>query len=200
MIPVAPQLEPADFNVKVRQPGMAWIAAKGLAVNASLPKGVTPYPYWRACLDDLYRLYGGVCAYLAVHLERETGATSVDHFVAKSSLAGKTYDWDNYRLACRTINSRKRAFDDVLDPFTLPANVFHLELVTGRIFVNPNLGNVQLAQDAQATIDRLKLDSWANREMRARHYTDYLEFGRPPGYLARYSPFVWAEVQRQGLV
>lgn len=98
------------------------------------------------------------------------------------------------------MNARKRAFDDVLDPFALPENVFQLELVTGRIFVNPHLNDDQLVKDAQATIDRLKLDNGVNREIRARHFDEYLTQLRPAALLSRYSPFVWAEVQRQGVV
>lgn len=200
MIPVVPQPEPADFDVKVRQPGNAWLAGKGIAMNAPLPKGTDPHPYWRKCLEELHRSYGGICAYLAVHVERATGAASVDHYVAKSALAGDTYEWSNYRLACLAMNARKRAFDDVLDPFALPADVFHLELITGRIYVNPALANAQLVGDAQATIDRLKLDNGINREIRARHFDEYLQQLRPAGLLARYSPFVWAEAQRQGAI
>lgn len=65
MIPVAPQPEPNDFDVKVRQPGSAWLAKKGLTAIAPLPTETEPPPYWRACLDELHRSYGGICAYLA---------------------------------------------------------------------------------------------------------------------------------------
>jgi uncharacterized protein (TIGR02646 family) len=200
MISVVPQPEPADFDAKVRQPGKAWLADKGIAMAASLPKETDPHPYWRKCLDELHRRYGGICAYLAVHIERATGAASVDHFVAKSALAGETYEWRNYRLACLAMNARKRAFDDVLDPFALPPDVFHLELVTGRIYVNPGLTKNQLVIDAQVTIKRLDLDSGINREIRARHFDEYLRQLRPAGLLARYSPFVWAELRRQGAI
>ncbi|MBI3147694.1 MAG: hypothetical protein HYZ17_04200 [Betaproteobacteria bacterium] len=200
MISVVPQPEPADFDAKVRQPGNAWLAGRGIAMYAPLPKGTDPHPYWRECLDELHRSHGGICAYLAVYIERATGAASVDHFVAKSALAGNTYEWSNYRLACLAMNARKRAFDDVLDPFALPPDVFHLELVTGRIYVNPGLTKNQLGIDAQATIDRLKLDSGVNREMRARHFDEYLMQDCSAGLLARYSPFVWAELQRQGAI
>lgn len=200
MIPVAPQPEPSDFDARVRKRGNAWLAGQGIAKHAPLPKRVNPPPYWRECLDELHRRYGGICAYLAVYIERATGAHTVDHFVAKSALAGSIYEWSNYRLACQAMNARKRDFDDVLDPFTLPANVFHLELITGRIYVNPDLAGTQLARDAQATIERLKLDSGANRAIRTRHFDEYLLQQRRPELLARYSPFVWAEVQRQGVL
>ena len=168
-----------------------------------MPGGLEPPALWRKCLDDLHGAYGGVCGYLAVYIERATGAASVDHYVAKSVLAGKTYEWDNYRLACLAMNARKRAFDDVLDPVEMPTDVFRLELTSGRIHVNARIaGNLKAA--AKLTIERLKLDAPLNREMRTRHIDEYLELkpiapASARQRLARYSPFVWAEVLRQGL-
>ena len=199
MIPVIPKPEPAAFNAAVRVPGNAWLTAKQLVLTAPLPKAVNPPPHWRSCLDDLHSQYQGVCAYLAVYIERATGATSVDHFVAKSKNAGLTYEWSNYRLACLSMNARKRAFDDVLDPFVMPDGVFHLELVSGRIFVNPSLTG-KLAQDAEATITRLRLDCPNNREIRVRHFQYYAEEAISQGHLKKMSPFVWAEANRQGLL
>lgn len=199
MIPVTPQPEPASFDTTVRQPGLAWLNNKGLRLADPLPKSTKPHPYWQTCLDDLHRSYAGVCAYLAVYIERATGATSADHFVAKSANAGLTYEWDNYRLACMTMNARKRAFDDVLDPFTLPPDVFHLELVSGRLFVNPAITG-PLADEAKATLERLKLDSPNNQSMRARHYQDYAQSDISAAHLCKMSPFVWQEAQRQGLL
>lgn len=199
MIPVTPQVEPAAFDAEVRVPGNAWLAAKALNLAAPLPKGTKPPAFWRECLDDLHTLYGGVCAYLAVYMERATGAASVDHFVPKSAAAGQTYEWSNYRLACHAMNARKRAFDDVLDPFVMPADVFRLELVSGRIFVNSSITG-QLLLDAIATIDRLRLDSSSHREIRARHYQQYIQNDISSNHLRKMSPFVWHEANRQGLL
>ena len=201
MIRVARQSPPRSFAKKVRSPGNAWLAQKGLNLAKPLPKGAKPPPYWRACLSDLHKRYQGVCAYLAVYVEVAAGGVSVDHFVAKSALAGQTYDWNNYRLACSTMNARKRAFDDVLDPFTLPLHVgvFHLELLSGRIFVNP-LVPQPLKNQANETITRLKLDNGVNRKMRARHFADYAGKHISKTVLQRDSPFVYAEVVRQGLL
>jgi uncharacterized protein (TIGR02646 family) len=190
--------EPPRFDAQVRQPGMQWLRSKHIDLDLRLPVGLTVPPKWRNCLDDLHEEYGGICAYLAVYIERAIGATTADHYVAKSSKAKLIYEWDNYRLACLVMNARKGAFDDVLDPALIPEGLFQLELVTGRIFINPKITG-QIIRDAQNTINRLKLDNGINREMRARHFDEFIQ-GVPESFLKRRSPFVWAEARRQGLL
>jgi uncharacterized protein (TIGR02646 family) len=199
VIPVSPCGEPVAFDAAVRQPGLRWLKRRGIPLGRKLDHGVRLEPYWRACLRDLHQGYGGVCAYLCVFVERITGGASVDHFVAKSRKAALAYEWDNYRLACTTMNSRKRDFDTVLDPFELSADTFRLEPITGRIYANPDL-SPPARRDAERTIERLGLDDGDCREMRARHYEEYRrgEFGS--GYLRKRSPFVWFEARRQGLL
>lgn len=123
----------------------------------------------------------------------------MDHFIAKSALAGLAYEWSNYRLACSTMNSRKRDFEDVLDPFEVSPDWFHLELTTGRIFPNPDLEDASHARVEQ-TIKRLGLDDPLCREMRVRWFDEYLREPLPSDYLRKKSPFVWAEAHRQGLL
>ncbi len=196
---VAPQPEPAGFDAAVRRPGRRWLQRQAIPLNAPPPEGVAFPPHWRRCLDDLHRSYRGVCAYLCIFFERVGGGVSVDHFVAKSRDAGLAYEWGNYRLACSTMNSRKRDFDEVLDPFEVVDGWFHLELVTGRLYPDPTLPAAwRLA--VSDTIARLGLDDPACRELRARRYQEYLEFGLPADYLRRQSPLVWSEAARQGLL
>ena len=200
MIPVQPQPEPGFFDAEVRAKGLAHLKAKGYALDQPLPAGATIEPHWRGdCLTALHQAYGGVCAYLCVFVERITGGMSVDHFIAKSALAGLSYEWSNYRLACSVMNSRKRDFDDVLDPFELEPDWFHLDLTCGRIFPNPELEPAQTALVTQ-TISRLGLDDPLCRELRVRWFDEYLTEPLPESYLRRKSPFVWAEAQRQGLL
>ncbi len=160
-------------------------------------------PLWRKCLEDLHRAYNGVCAYLGIYIERATGAVSTDHFVAKSSLPSLAYEWSNYRLACLAMNARKNNFEDVLDPFEIPADLFRIELVTGRIYCNAEKSKAW-RDKAQDTIVRLDLDNGINRDVRTKHFEEYLKWasdnpGRARDHLRFYSPFVWAEVIRQGL-
>lgn len=199
MIPVALQAEPIDFERLVRQPGRAWLALKGIPLDQTLASNTEFKPCWRDCLDDLYRSYGGVCAYLAVYFERATGGASVDHYIPKSKRVDLAYEWGNYRLASAIMNSRKNDYDDVLDPFEVEMDWFHLELVSGRIFPNKNLDD-PLKRQIAATIERLGLDDGSNREMRARHYQDFCEELYTADFLAMRSPLVFAEAKRQRLV
>lgn len=200
MIPVQQQPAPGFFDAEVRTKGLAHLKAKGYALDQPLPAGATIEPHWRGdCLTALHTAYGGVCAYLCVFVERCTGGMSVDHFIAKSALAGLAYEWSNYRLACSVMNSRKRDFDDVLDPFELEPDWFRLDLTCGRIFPNLDLEPAQTALVTQ-TISRLGLDDPLCRELRVRWFDEYLTEPLPESYLRRKSPFVWAEAQRQGLL
>lgn len=199
VIHVAPQPEPASFDGNVRRRGLAWLDRNNIPLNRSLQEGTVLEPYWRDCLDDLYSLYSGTCAYLAIFFERVTGAGSTDHFVAKSKRVDLAYEWANFRLACTRMNSRKACHDDILDPFEIETGWFRLELVSGRIFPDP--GALPALRDTiQSTIDRLGLDDRDHREMRARHYQEYREGWYPSEFLCRRSPFVWAEAVRQNLL
>ena len=199
MIPVQAQPEPKAFDADVRQKGLAYLRKQSFPLDQPLPPKADIEPYWRACLTDLHRAYGGVCAYVGVFFERVMGGGSVDHFIAKSSNAGLAYEWKNYRLACSTMNSRKRDYDDVLDPFFLARDLFRLQLSTGHIYPNPTLDAAAM-RIVEETIERLGLDDPQCREMRARWYQDYLEHQLPSDYLKNKAPFVWTEASRQGLL
>ena len=69
----------------------------------------------------------------------------------------------------------------------------------GEIFPNPAL-SPQLQQQVRNTMERLNPDSPGNRAMRVRHSMDYTNNLYPSDHLKRYSPFVWMEANRQGLL
>jgi uncharacterized protein (TIGR02646 family) len=198
MIPVAPQLEPADFDRIVRQPGLAWLNSRGIPLNGPPPKRTIFPPFWTHSNESLWIAYKGKCAYLAIFFEFVTGASSTDHFVAKSKDPGRTYEWDNYRLSCLGPNRNKNKFDDVLDPIGLAPDTFVLNLVSGDIHPNPNLPTPD-KKLASNTIKRLKLDSPGHSQMRLRHYNQYLHH-KSSQTLRDLSPFVWYEAGRQGLL
>lgn len=205
MIPVRLQQEPTaatdtfDFDARVRQRGRKWLSDRGLLAANPVPVGTEMPTYWRECLDVLHAKYSGICSYLCVYLEQAVGGVSVDHFVAKSPRPDLAYEWDNYRLASASMNSHKNVFDDVLDPFALAPDTFHLELVTGRIHPNANLAATATTA-AQNTIDRLGLDDDACRKMRIRRFEDYRSGNVSAQILKRDSPFIWDEANRQGLL
>lgn len=178
----------------------------GLSIDQPLPKNTKLVPYWRDCLEDLYEQYDGICAYLGIHIERVTGTPSVDHFIAKSRNVRLAYEWSNYRLACSRMNSRKRDFNDVLDPFSdvLIWDLFRLELVTGRIYPSQDFPNLELnpyaMRPVEKTIERLGLDSPDCRQERANWFSEYLSKSITSDYLRKKSPFVWFEALRQKLL
>ncbi|MBM0491104.1 hypothetical protein GNZ06_06075 [Aeromonas jandaei] len=199
MIPVPLQPEPADFDDRVRQPGLDWLATNGVALNAPPPDASKLPNYWTRSNKQLWDTYSGVCAYLAIYFEWVIGAASTDHFVAKSQNAGDAYEWDNYRLSALGPNRNKNKFDDVLDPVGLAPDTFVINFASGEVSPNPAL-SVADRIAAQATIDRLKLDSEEHRRMRASHFGDYVANDCSLDFLARKSPFVHSEIVRQGLV
>lgn len=199
MIPVTLQVEPADFDAEVRQKGLAWLAQKGITPNGPAPKGIKFKAYWSQSNKQLWTAYSGVCAYLAIYFEWVTGASSTDHFIAKSTDAGQAYEWGNYRLSCLGPNRNKNKYDDVLDPIGLAANTFELILASGQIRPNRSLTDKAQIAVVRKTITRLKLDSADHREMRLKHYARYLR-NKDVQTLKELSPFVWYEADRQGLL
>ncbi len=199
MIPVTLQPEPADFDVNVRQRGQQWLVAQAIPFHQVPPDPAALPPYWRDYNQLLWEGYGRTCAYLAIYFEWSIGAHSTDHFVAKSQHAGMAYEWDNYRLASLGANRKKNKFDDVLDPIGLAPDTFVLNLASGGISANQLLVGQQLL-DANATIERLKLDAPNLDEMRQRHFSEYITGEINRAYLRRLSPFVWYEASRQGLL
>ena len=199
MIPVKRQDEPAGFEIEVRRKGLRWLRDNGISPDGPVPKGVTLPAYWRACLPELYDAYGCICAYLCVRMEIAGGGVTTEHFIAKSLDAGQAYEWGNYRLACSQVNSRKGVHQDVLDPFEIRADMFHLECITGRIYPNPALPPQETLL-VERTIERLDLDNEMNREMRRRHFDECIHRHIDGDYLKRISPFVWSEADRQNLL
>lgn len=199
MIPVQLQPEPDDFDAEVRQKGRDWLATKGIALTAPPPKASDLPNYWTHSNQQLWEAYSGICAYLAIFFEWTTGAASIDHFVAKSQNAGDAYEWSNYRLSALGPNRNKNKFDDVLDPVGMAPDTFVINFASGGISPSPHLPAAD-RDAAQATITRLKLDSPEHDRMRARHYSNYITGDWTLRFLAKESPFVHAEIVRQGLV
>ncbi len=198
MIPVTLQPEPEDFNKEVRQKGLKWLEEKGID-PAFAPTKASELPnYWRHSNKQLWEAYSGICAYLAIYFEWGTGASSTDHFIAKSENAGQAYEWSNYRLSCLGSNRNKHKFDDVLDPIGLHPDTFFINFVSGEIYPNPSLNPDEHAL-AYKTIKRLKLDSAENNKMRAEHYGTYVSRDCKLNFLLSKSPFVYAEIVRQRL-
>lgn len=190
MIKVVKQKEPIDFDSLVRKKGLVWL--ENHQNNCDYPD------YWRECKAELYNVYQGICAYYAIGIDEITGACTVDHFKPKSKYRTLVYEWDNYRLACSKANSYKGNFEDVMDPFELPENLFHLYFDTGEIYIN--VTDLEIKKQAQATIDRLKLNDHKMKNRRIKDFILYQKKHISFEELKQQNPFVWVEVIRQNLI
>ena len=114
MIHIDLRPEPLDFDVRVRQPGNAFLSANPTPNSKQWSKN----NFWSRCSLQLYQAYGGVCAYCGEWFSRTTAQVSVDHFYPKSSHQEKAYEWDNYRLTTQVMNGYK-GDKIVLDPFEI---------------------------------------------------------------------------------
>jgi uncharacterized protein (TIGR02646 family) len=196
MIHVSQRLEPTCFDVKVRQRGLEFFRRESIDISAPLPSSIKLPTYWRSCLDELYEAYDGICAYSAIYIERTAGGVTVDHYEPKSKRLDLAYEWDNYRLSSSIVNSRKRDYNDVLDPFLVQDDWFYLVLETGHIYPNPTLG-CKDKNKIKSTIKRLKLDDGEMRRMRCKWWEEYIEDHIDDDYLRRKAPFIYKEAYRQ---
>ena len=199
--------EPMDFEVKVRQPGSAWLALQIWNLDLEAPDKTKFPDYWSECRDALRLAYGSRCCFTGTYL-RKSEVIPVEHFLAKKDYPREAYEWKNYRYCCSRINSRKSK-KYILDPAIHPLNtvVFHLDLVTGSIYPNPQLKIAlpSLYNFAAFTIsvDGLNLDDALYRDERTEFWSTYLASsnGVPEKQqLEKGNNFVWSEAVRQGQV
>lgn len=211
MIRVEQVPEPADFDRKVRQPGLRAISemtgAPALPKRRGRPREVIAAspdeipadkfpPFWTEALPELLEVYGRVCAYMSFYIERVTGAASVDHMLPKSVDWREIYEWRNYRLACSLMNSRKNACRDVLDPFEIEDNWFRMELVGYQVIPDPDLP-ADIREKVQATIERLKLNDYECLKLREEYAEEFYLGDISLDRLRRRAPFLAREIERQ---
>jgi hypothetical protein len=203
MIPIACRPEPADFDHTVRQKGHAFLQQNPHPTSHELEQ----HSFWRAALPALREQYGDICAYCALWIPPCTGAPTVDHYIPKTTKPAQAYEWRNFRLASSRMNSRKQAFQDVLDPFKLKPDWFILDFPSLSVRANPALSAAQAAR-VNATIKRLRLNhDGCDGAHEAREYwllefcKAYEKTGRPalPDFYAK-APFIAYELERQGLL
>ena len=152
MMRVAPAPEPPHFDRLVRRPGLGAIGElvgeppepprrgrrrKKVAERREEIPGDAYPPLWTEVLPDLRREYRHICGYTCLYVEPVTGAACVDHRVPKARAWDRVYEWDNYRLACSLMNSRKQDAENVLDPFEVGDDWFVLELVSYHVLPGP---------------------------------------------------------------
>lgn len=199
MIHVAPQPEPADFDAKVRRPGLSYLAScNGSKIEWKNPKA----QLWRRCAKELYDAYQGICCYTAMRIMPSSAAgsdrsSSVEHFVPKSESPELAYEWSNYRLASRKANA-DRGTQKVLDPFEVEDGWFALDLFTGELAPGEGL-NDAVQKAVESTIGAVRLNDPEWTRLRHIYYARFLQQGAvdPQGAmedLKENAPIVWTAV------
>lgn len=204
MIPVKQQPEPKNFAQKVTKKAHSFLSENPSPTR----KEISKRPYWRNVLDDLYKAYNKVCAYSALWCPRDM--VTVDHYipihVLKNNNPKLAYDWSNFRLASRSMNSEKHIFQDVLDPFHVESGWFVMDFPSLIIKSGSNLSPSQM-EKVEATINRLKLNEKEKyMEYRREILCDYCELCNQYdniepvfNHLEKRAPFIAFELKRQGL-
>jgi len=197
MIPVKPQPEPDDFDRLVRIPGKNFL--KGLFGAKPTDKQWRENDDWKEVRSELIESYHRICAYYAHWIPSASCIANIDHFIPKSVEPKLAYEWSNFRLACPLANTRKKNYQDVLDPFTIGEDWFVLEFPSLYLKPNPQLPtNIQ--QQICATIKRLKLNDYPTLvDERTRWLKMYCE-GASFDFLKINAPFIAHELKRQNLV
>lgn len=182
--------EYSNFDKQVRQRGQRFLNSCPRPTRKQF-KG---HNYWAGALDDLRAAYNRLCAYTTRELVY-TG--SVDHFRPKSKYPHLAYEWDNYRFARQTINSRKGESEDVIDPFNVRDGWFTLDMPS--CLIKPGHNIAKNIQDAvKATIDVLGLNSDDRLvDERCGLLVSLADGEITLEYLDRHCPFLSAEVRRQ---
>ncbi|MCW8139643.1 MAG: hypothetical protein KIT58_12165 [Planctomycetota bacterium] len=211
MIPVKRATKPPSFDAQVRAPGLSAIAElvgepptirrkgprrkKVASRRTAIPADAFP-PFWRRATKDLLASYGRVCAYACLYIWPMTGSATVDHWAPKSRRWDRVYEWENYRLACSLINSRKREYGDVIDPFEVTDGMFALDLVSLSAYPGPRAGKRRAK--VRTTIKRLGLDSAEYARELEEYFNAYMDGHLDLAQIERRAPFLAGELRRQG--
>lgn len=207
MIPVTRAPEPASFNKRVRKPGRVFLKRHRVKQGDPPPPNFSWKRCWSRAIPMLHESYNDICAYLAVYLDPSVDETgnrkgSVEHFIPKAQDAWLAYEWKNYLLADRRVNST-RGQEALICPYDLDFYPFELMLNTGILAVSEDLTTEQEEQ-AYQILDALDLDKEIYASERAEYYARYKDRTREDSLtnaqIARYAPFIWYEIKRQGVV
>ena len=151
MIPVRQASEYPAFDRSVRQPGGAFLRQNPQPTSRQFRNK----NYWSRALVELHAAYSGICAYTAMYLpDRGT----VDHYFPKTSFPRYAYEWTNFRLASSRANGFKGNSTDVLDPFQIGEDWFHLDIPSCLIHANRQL-QPDMKAKVRTTIDVLRLNT-----------------------------------------
>jgi hypothetical protein len=196
MIHIDPQPEPDVFNARVRVPGQRYLSRKPNPTS----KEFDSHSYWRNILPELHDAYRRICAYSCHWIPYDTGADTVEHFLAKDTHPQQAYEWNNYRLVCSTLNGRKGTREDVLDPFQIQNGWFVIDFPSLLIKPAEDLGE-DLTRQVRATISHLKLNHEGTcLRSRQRYIKNYCKGCVDFNFLTEEAPFIALELEQQNLI
>jgi hypothetical protein len=197
MIPVALQPPPdvEVFETQVSRPGAAFLRSK------PRPKGREwkGHEYWRRAIPWMHQVYGDVCQYSCHWIPRDTGFSSIEHFVSRESAPSEAYTWSNFRLVSGRLNGR-RGTRRITDPSQMPEGLY--EIVFPALLVRVGEGfDAELSMLADETIRVLGLnDESTCLANRVQWYRAYINGDISAGFLRGAAPFLAREMERQGLL
>lgn len=193
LIRVNKSAQPVDFNVKVKNPGRAFLVKTPRPTS----KQWASHSYWTRVTGDLYKACGGICAYSGCYIPYVTGTQTIDHQRPKDRYPALAYDWDNFILAALLPNSFKRT-EIVLDPRKIGNDWFFLDIPS--LTIKPNSSkSPRIVKYVGDTIKHLKLDDQRYIAMRKNNLSPFIHEHWDFAYLAKVAPFIARELQRQGL-
>ena len=176
--------EPSYFDSKVRQPGLALLEQQPSDLSKRL---------WSVAHSDLYRSYGGICAYTCHRIMKGV----VDHFFPKSKYPELTYEWHNYRLSCNEANQHKGNQVGLMDPFEIGCEWFAIAFPQCDVVLGRKCPKKR-EKEAEFTIDALKLNNEFQVASRSRIAVEFRDGEVTLDFLRNSYPFVAAEIERQG--
>lgn len=187
MIKVDLQPKPPDFDLKVKKRGQDFLKKFPRPRSKEWGNGV----FWRDAIPDMVKAYKGICAYSSLWIKPDQ--PTIDHYISRDENPKLAYEWSNFRLARWRINTSKRNYKDVLDPFIIGEEWFELNFTTFGINPNPKLNETEKAA-VWKTIERLKLDDTDYREAREAWFN---AFKNDISKLEEKAPFIASEMRRQ---
>ncbi len=193
MIHIDLQPEPLDFDVRVRQPGNAFLSAH----PSPNSKQWRTNNFWSRCSSQLYQAYGGICAYCGEWFSRTTSQVSVDHFYPKSSHQEKAYEWDNYRLTTQVMNGYK-GDKIILDPFEISNGDLVLDFPSCLVKPRRDMTPAEKSK-AKFTIQILHLNDEDQANRRLEIVMEYIGGNVSRAFLESKYPFIAEELNRQNL-
>ncbi len=193
MIHVALQPEPADFDVRVRQPGNVFLSAHPNPNSKQWSKN----NYWNRISSELYKAYRGICAYSGQWFSKTTSQVSVDHFYPKSTHQELAYEWDNYRLTTQVMNNYK-GDKIVLDPFSIQNGDLIIDFPSCLVKPRKEMNPAEKSK-AKNTIQILHLNDEEQASQRCSIIMEYISGDISRTHLEAKYPFIAEELERQNL-